>query len=482
MMLLLFLQVSVLVAASAFDPEFVHRHTVNCVKSIATKYFHEYKTIAISGPVYKHTDNIHRELSTNNSKNYGISINDWIAKELTLGIYQSGIIWNKVTETDEKIISELKSITPFPVVIFIPDITQDDMENELLAVINLLIKFYSTGETARTIIVLPLTNSFNRKLLFSFLKEGFIPFLGMYDVTIISPRAEYFRPKSKLKKNVHLVSDLYTWLPFTNDQCDQSKELFFLDTWRDEQNGQFQYDRNLFPQKIPNTFSKCPLIYVPLEEFYNNRSKIEWIILNTTFTSLNVTLIYSNNQTSSDVFLLGMLGNVIKRSFNVMQQYKSIKLLLTQPYIYSNLKLYVNCPKKHVLYGNFHKVFNPSLWLLVFMTCIISSMVNYIMHKSIKFKLSDFREISYNFYFIWSILTSVSVPKIPETTRVRLFFLLLVCYSLIMSTIFQSFFTSFLTEPLTERGITTIEELIGKNVTVFSEGEIFNSGFYRLRH
>ncbi|KAJ9583571.1 hypothetical protein L9F63_022082 [Diploptera punctata] len=280
-----------------------------------------------------------------------------------------------------------------------------------------------------------------------------------------------------MKKIIHLVSKLYTWFPFTNDQCRQCKELSFLDTWRDEQNGQFQYDRNLFPQKIPNTFSKCPLIYNALGEFYKERSIIEWIILNSTFTSINVTLIDSDNETYTDAHVLGLGAIAYDLYYRFSNDSALDHISITQPHIYSDLKIYVHCPKKHVLYGNFHKVFNSSLWVLFFVTCIISSMVNYIMHKSIRIELPGFREISYNFYFIWSILTSISVPKIPKTTRVRLLFLLLACYALIMSTIFQSFFTSFLTEPVMERGITNIEELIRKNITVLSELETGSVAF-----
>ncbi|KAJ9573928.1 hypothetical protein L9F63_008690 [Diploptera punctata] len=110
-------------------------------------------------------------------------------------------------------------------------------------------------------------------------------------------------------------------------------------------------------------------------------------------------------------------------------------------------------------------------------------MVNYIMHKSIIFELSGFREISYNVYFIWSILTSVSVSKIPKTTRVRVFFLQLVCYVLVMSTLFQSFFTSFLTEPVMERGITTVEELIISKQRRFQTSALMelNSGGIRIQ-
>ncbi|KAJ9576601.1 hypothetical protein L9F63_025502 [Diploptera punctata] len=171
-----------------------------------------------------------------------------------------------------------------------------------------------------------------------------------------------------------------------------------------------------------------------------------------------------------------MFAAPYKRSLYIYEWEKFIKHSITVPYVYSDFKVYVECPKKRVLYGYFHKVFNSSLWVRYFATCIISSMVNYIMHKSIRSELSGFREISYNVYFIWSILTSVSVPKIPKTTEdKKSFFLLLVCY--VMSTIFQSFFTSFLTEPVMERGITTVEELISKNLTVFSQIEIIAAAF-----
>ena len=60
----------------------------------------------------------------------------------------------------------------------------------------------------------------------------------------------------------------------------------------------------------------------------------------------------------------------------------------------------------------------------------------------------------------------------PETTKVRMFFFLWLCYSLIMSTLFQSFFTSFLIEPGLEKQISTMEELMNKSWVKFVKSSV----------
>jgi hypothetical protein len=52
----------------------------------------------------------------------------------------------------------------------------------------------------------------------------------------------------------------------------------------------------------------------------------------------------------------------------------------------------------------------------------------------------------------------------PKTWKLRIFFLIYVCYSFAMSTVFQAFFVSFLVEPGYGGKISTFQELLDSSV------------------
>jgi hypothetical protein len=54
----------------------------------------------------------------------------------------------------------------------------------------------------------------------------------------------------------------------------------------------------------------------------------------------------------------------------------------------------------------------------------------------------------------------MSIPKLPVTTKLRLFFLLFVWYSFAVNTVFQAFFITFLVEPGYRKQIKTFDDLI----------------------
>jgi hypothetical protein len=54
----------------------------------------------------------------------------------------------------------------------------------------------------------------------------------------------------------------------------------------------------------------------------------------------------------------------------------------------------------------------------------------------------------------------VSVPKLPETWKEKMFFLLYVLYCFAVVTVFQAFFVSDLVEPGQPKQIKTFDELL----------------------
>ena len=67
-------------------------------------------------------------------------------------------------------------------------------------------------------------------------------------------------------------------------------------------------------------------------------------------------------------------------------------------------------------------------------------------------------------YNAWSIFIGVSVPEMPSSWKLRIFFLIYVCYCFAISTVFQAFFVSYLVEPGYGEKIAAFQELIGSSV------------------
>jgi len=63
-------------------------------------------------------------------------------------------------------------------------------------------------------------------------------------------------------------------------------------------------------------------------------------------------------------------------------------------------------------------------------------------------------------YNAWSIFIGVSVPEMPRSWKLRIFFLIYVCYCFAMSTVFQAFFVAYLVEPGYGEKISTVQDLL----------------------
>ena len=75
-------------------------------------------------------------------------------------------------------------------------------------------------------------------------------------------------------------------------------------------------------------------------------------------------------------------------------------------------------------------------------------------------------------YNAWSIFIGVSVPEMPRSWKLRIFFPIYVCYCFAISTVFQAFFVSYLVEMGYGERITTFRELLDSSVNCR-----FNAGF-----
>ena len=444
----------------------VYRQAVRCVKSIVNQYFDVDYPIVISGPCETCTAKIEHSF-TNLSFGHGLSASDVIIKELTHDIFWPGIVWYKKDFTRDDVISVMQRDRPLQFVMVLSDYN-GDIIRMLLELSNLLLLHLQErtfGGKAKLLIVLPqIPDEFLTYL------GGMFSNLKIYDVVVILP---YVHIHSEIELP-HLANELYTWFPFEkNKQCGHFDGFTSLDFCIHDRSTSFLYQRNLFPLKLPMVSNGCPVYYLrPFNE--SSSTRLEWYILTNIFNSLNVTLSEDyHDKLYLDVFFFKTAGNAIINKAQMIFGRYVLQVIAAPPHLFTENYLFVPCPRRYIEHGKFYRVFKLSLWSLFFLTCIISVVVTVFINKLSRYESVNYNSISYVAYYIWSVTASVSVPDVPKTTKLRMFFLLWVCFCFVISTVFQSFFTSFLVEPRADKQISTMDDLLSKNLTLFMDKDVF---------
>ena len=131
-------------------------------------------------------------------------------------------------------------------------------------------------------------------------------------------------------------------------------------------------------------------------------------------------------------------------------------------------KWFLPCPKPISRVDRFSTVFDASVWLTMLIVFVLTSTlfwfsVNY-PDRMVQIDSKNFQTISKCMYNSWSIFIGVSVPEMPRSWKLRIFFLIYVFYCFAMSTVFQAFFVSYLVEPGYGEKISTFEELLDSNI------------------
>jgi len=290
----------------------------------------------------------------------------------------------------------------------------------------------------------------------------------------------------------YTVLDLYTGFPYQNGNCGKIKEITLVDKWVLENNGTFSKKRNLFPLKIPNNFQKCvikvasvglaPYVILIREEteedgntVYDVRGFIvEYFLLS--MKKMNVTVVFL--QPASDISFDAALTEASKLMTGIADVVVGFVPLFpifisgmsepSIPFEFTPLQMIVPCPKPISRVDRFLTVFDVSVWLTMIIVFVLTSALfwfsaNY-PDRMVEIDSKNLRTLPKCMYNAWSIFIGVSVPEMPRSWKLRIFFLVYVCYCFAMSTVFQAFFVSYLVEPGYGEKISTMQELIDSSV------------------
>jgi hypothetical protein len=138
------------------------------------------------------------------------------------------------------------------------------------------------------------------------------------------------------------------------------------------------------------------------------------------------------------------------------------------PFISGAVKWFVPCPKPISRADSFLTVFDATVWLTMIIVFVLTSALfwfsaNY-PDRIVEIESKNMRTIPTSMCNAWSIFIGIPVPEMPKSWKVRIFFLIYVCYCFAMRTVFQGFFVSHLVDPGYGGKIATFQELLDSNV------------------
>jgi hypothetical protein len=290
----------------------------------------------------------------------------------------------------------------------------------------------------------------------------------------------------------YTVLDLYTGFPYQNGNCEKVKEITLVDKWDLENNGTFSKNTNLFPSKIPNNFQKCVIKaatfgFHPFVSLISNEKKedgtilyemrgllVEYFLLS--IKKMNMTVVFLQPllnisfeaaMTEATQLMAG-ISDVVVGLVALLPMVVSGMTEPSIPYFSDAVKWFVLCPNPISRVERFLTVFDASVWLTMIIVFVLTSALFWFSANypdgMVENESQNFQTIPKYMYNAWSIFIGVSLPKMPRSWKLRIFFLIYVCYCFAMTTVFQAFFVSYLVEPGYGENFETFQEILDSNI------------------
>jgi hypothetical protein len=248
----------------------------------------------------------------------------------------------------------------------------------------------------------------------------------------------------------------------------------------------------LYPSKIPNNFQKCVIKaatfgFHPFVSLISKEKKedgtisyemrglmVEYFLLS--IKKMNMTVVFL--QPSLTISFEAAMAEATKLMAGFADVLVGIVPLLpiavsgmtepSLPYVSSAIKWFVLCPKPISRADRFLRVFDASVWLTMIIVFVLTSSLfwfsaNY-PDRMVERESKMLYTIPKCMYIAWSIFIGVSVPKMPRSWKLRIFFLIYVCYCFAMTTVFQAYFVSYLVEPGYGEKFETFQELLDSSI------------------
>jgi hypothetical protein len=286
--------------------------------------------------------------------------------------------------------------------------------------------------------------------------------------------------------------DLYTWFPYKLGRCGEVQEVILMDQWVSENQGTFSENAYLYPAKIPKSFMRCPIKVATIgvdpyviwtgNSTQNDGSTVYRVtglsvdILVSVLDKMNLTTVFLPPaiSTETDPYIKVLsdfedgLSDVVTGAIPLLPMVVTSSYDATIPYTHNEMKMLLPCPKPIPGSEKVLTTFSLSVWLTMGLVLLLSTAVFWCVgkgpYRSVFRERHTYRSLSHCFYNVWAVFMGVSVPQLPTTSNLRVFFLVYVCYCFAISTVFQAFFVSYLVEPEYGYKIETLDELLDSDI------------------
>ncbi|PSN39867.1 Ionotropic receptor 585 [Blattella germanica] len=278
--------------------------------------------------------------------------------------------------------------------------------------------------------------------------------------------------------NAYAKWTVYFWYPYTTAMtCSPDDDLRMCDLEKEENKM-----KSCFPlvSSYGRNYQGCPLKIIPRisEPFvslpknaYNNSTTIfyddgwEIKLIQIISKQLNMTEIYLRTPeqflTTNLGAVLPLLGGMVDIALGSVDAQQVVPTIeTTASYLTVKEGWYTPCARKMPRWSSFFRTLSGVVWFIVSLSLFAATFIAVYIARREEIELTSYKKYGTTFIYIWVIILGESVPAIPHSTPLRLFFLAWVLYSFVLNTVFQSSLTAFLVDPGYELPIRTVEELV----------------------
>jgi hypothetical protein len=322
---------------------------------------------------------------------------------------------------------------------------------------------------------------------------------NILNIVLLVPTVEESLLYDKVRHKERFMSfDLYSWFPYHSGHCAGVEDVALVDQWIVTDSGAFLKQVPLFPNKIPANLQSCPLRVSTAEDkpfiIRNNilgentpeYSGLEIIFLITISQVMNATLVYLPPPLGTPVLkrvtslarlnfgLCDIFIGTVPVDLNIMEFAEA-----ATPHIQTSFRWLIPCPAPVPRVERILGIFTLPVWFNLLLVLILTTAILWCYSNchfnTLKQVSPTYKTLSQSVSDVWAVSLAVSLPKLPDTTKFRVFFLLFVWYSFAINIVFQAFFITFLVEPGYSKQVKTFDELIqsGLMYGYFEETEIF---------
>jgi hypothetical protein len=239
----------------------------------------------------------------------------------------------------------------------------------------------------------------------------------------------------------------------------------------------FLHNTFLYPEKFPTNIGGCPLriatvIYPPYSFLLGDKScplkvhGLEPQIIYYIAQEMNASVEFRQHAYGDVRYNLSDRDSDIAIGNMKYEEDNNFQFDFTTPHYTDTSIWYVPRAAKRPMWIVVLRVFVVSVWLLLFLTIILSSLM--LRYLSLGFP-QDGKHLSILecLCISWSVLLGVPVPVIPVGNPFRVLFFFFVVFSMAINNVFQSSITSFLVDPGFEHQIDTFAEITESGLNVF---------------